>query len=136
MTKLSARGHHVIVRFSKELEKPATIKCGHCEGGKHLRDLIVRDKVYYKTGDVCTLCNGKGEVLPLTKWEKKTIALMSNGKVLEKLDVIFHPNFFDLLGRKHSYGWKVKGKIKAGLTVEDFVAIYEKSGFTKEKSRG
>ena len=63
---------------------------------------------------------------PLTIWERTTHRLMSDGKVLEKRDVQFQPDWLDKSGRKHSYGWKVHGTLKAGITAEDFARIYSK----------
>jgi hypothetical protein len=68
----------------------------------------------------------------LVSWEKTTVALMSDGSVLEKSDVRFKPDQYDPGGRRHSYGWTVKGKVKAGLTPRQFVEIYEKRGFVAE----
>jgi hypothetical protein len=65
----------------------------------------------------------------LTTWERTTRRLMSDGKILEKRDVRFQPDWLDTDGRRHSYGWKVHGTIKAGVTTERFVEIY--SGPTK-----
>jgi hypothetical protein len=69
----------------------------------------------------------------LTVWERVTRRLMSDGTVLEKRDVRFAPSpactWEDPKGRRYSYAWKVYGKIKAGLTAEDFARIY--SGPTK-----
>ena len=47
----------------------------------------------------------------LCSWERRTLAVMHNGRVLEKLDVRFRPDAFEPAGRFHSYGWKVKGKL-------------------------
>jgi hypothetical protein len=51
---------------------------------------------------------------------------MSDGKVLSKLDVRFRSD-----ARKHTYGWTVRGKAKAGLTPARFVEIYESQGFRR-----
>lgn len=62
----------------------------------------------------------------LTEWERRTKRLMTDGTVLEKHDVLFRPGPFDYPGsRRHSYGWKVAAKLKAGKTAADFVAIYQ-----------
>ena len=63
----------------------------------------------------------------LTDWERMTLAVMSNGRVLEKLDVHFKPDAFEPTGRRHSYGWKVKGRLAAGKTPETFRAAYERA---------
>ena len=60
----------------------------------------------------------------LTFWERCTKRLMSDGKVLEKRDVRFRPDWMDKAGRRHSYGWKVAAKLKAGKTTADFLAVY------------
>jgi len=64
----------------------------------------------------------------LTVWERVIRRLMSDGKVLEKRDVRFRPTpgctWEDPNGRRYSYGWKVHGTLKAGLTVDDFVRVY------------
>jgi hypothetical protein len=62
----------------------------------------------------------------LTIWEKSTVALMSDRNVLEKRDVRFKE------GDRHSHGWKVKGKLKEGLTPQQFADIYVKRGYTIE----
>ena len=62
----------------------------------------------------------------LCSWERRTLAVMHNGRVLEKLDVRFRPDAFEPAGRFHSYGWKVKGKLAAGKTPETFRAAYER----------
>jgi len=65
----------------------------------------------------------------LTVWERTTRRLMSDGKILEKRDVRFRPNplctWEDPRGEKHSYGWKIHGTLKAGLTAADFTRIYQ-----------
>src|SRR5437016_10851712 len=65
----------------------------------------------------------------LTTWERTTITVMSNGRVLSKLDVRFKPDQYEPNGRLHSYGWKVKGKLAAGKTAESFEAAYCKAGW-------
>ena len=67
----------------------------------------------------------------LTTWERRTLALMDDGNILEKRDVRFKP-IAGLEGSKHSYGWKVLGKAKPGLTPERFVEIYVEKGYAKE----
>lgn len=63
-------------------------------------------------------------------WRRKTLALMSDRTVLEKLDVRFKPDsFFNPRGELYSYGWKVKGKAKPELTPERFREIYAKAGY-------
>lgn len=65
---------------------------------------------------------------PLTTWERLTKRLMSDGTILEKRDVRFAPEPFNPEGRYYSYGWKVAGKIKPGLSVAQFAEVYAKSG--------
>ena len=62
----------------------------------------------------------------LCVWERKTKRLMSDGTVLVKLDVRFRPSQYDHdpRGRKHSYGWKVEGTLKAGKTVADWTRTH------------
>jgi len=64
----------------------------------------------------------------LTVWERMTRRLMSDGVVLEKRDVRFRPSglsWEDPAGERHTYAWKVRGKLKAGLTPADFTRIYQ-----------
>ena len=65
----------------------------------------------------------------LTIWERTTLAVMSDGGVLSKLDVRFRPDAYEPGGRLHSYGWKRKGKLAAGKTVETFRQAYERAGW-------
>lgn len=65
----------------------------------------------------------------LCSWRRTTLAVMSNGRVLEKRDVIFRPDAFNPSGRRHSFGWKVKGRLAATATPETFRAAYERSGW-------
>ena len=64
-------------------------------------------------------------------YDRRTLAFMSDGKILEKRDVVFKPKFdWDSpQGRRHTWGWKVKGKAKEGLTPERFAEIYSKIGY-------
>jgi hypothetical protein len=71
--------------------------------------------------------------------EKSQIALMTDGNVLSRRVIRWRPgsSMLDYGGSPtHDYGWKVKGKIKTGLTAEDFVRIYQGRGFTLESSSG
>jgi hypothetical protein len=100
MAKLSARGRTVQVEAVREYSA-AQLQAQH-------------DRIY----------PGKVGETPLTQWERKTRRLMSDGTILEKLDVKFQPDWLDKTGRRHSYGWKVHGKLKAGITAADFARVY------------
>lgn len=52
-----------------------------------------------------------------TEWERTTTAYMSDGKVMEKLDVRFKPWREGEQPQSHSYGWKLKGKLKPGANL-------------------
>lgn len=63
----------------------------------------------------------------LASERRYSVALMSDEKVLTKMDVVFRAD-----GKKHSYGWKDSGKkIKAGLTVAEFSSVYESQGYVR-----
>ena len=71
--------------------------------------------------------------------EQSQVALMTDGNVLSRRVIRWRPggSMLDYGGKPtHDYGWKVKGKIKAGLTAEDFVRIYQTRGFSLESSSG
>lgn len=61
---------------------------------------------------------------------KETTHAPSDRTILEKRDVRFQPDRFDPEGRRHSYGWTVRGKAKEGVDAAKFREIYEKNGFT------
>lgn len=69
----------------------------------------------------------------LVSWERRTLALMSDGYVLVKDDVRFWPERYDTEaekragGRFHSYGWK-RGK-RVGWPRDRFVAWAEARGY-------
>ena len=63
------------------------------------------------------------------EWKRWTRTLMSDNTVLEKYDTQWRPSPTFPKGNKHSYGWKVHGKLKAGLTPEQWIEIYKKNGF-------
>jgi hypothetical protein len=115
MAKLSARGRTCQVEVSREYTQDELQRAHDRFKASHTPDYVA------------------GSDLSLTVWERKTRRLMSDGKILEKLDVRFRPSpncsWEDPKGRRHSYGWKVHGTLKAGLTKDDFVRIY--SGATK-----
>lgn len=62
-------------------------------------------------------------------WEKSEVTLMSEGSLLERRVVRFKPDKYDLKGRLHDYGWKVKGKMKPTLTPSQALEIYQKRGY-------
>jgi len=79
---------------------------------------------------------GRKELARVTKTETLTeeqssvtlerttvLALMSDGKILQKDSVVFRS------GDKHSYGWKVRSKAKAGVTPEMFVSALTNQGY-------
>ncbi len=70
----------------------------------------------------------------LITWERKTVKLMSDNKVLEKRDVIFKPSphlsSYIKTPDKHTWGWKVKGTKKTDLSADQFRDIYIKRGYT------
>lgn len=112
MAKLKARGRQELARVTRERE------ICHAQYTERVYD--------WGTAPIyCALTKGhagphSGEALTL--WERRTRTLMSDGKILEKLDVRF-PNKYrgDYL---HSYGWKVRAKVTDGVTREAFVAAY------------
>lgn len=106
MAKLSAKGRTTVVEVTREYDR-ATLQTAH--------DRYQRS---YKPDYV------GGSDVALTQWERVTRRLMSDGSVLEKRDVQFQPDWLDKQGRKYSYGWKLHGKLKAGLTPADFARVY------------
>jgi len=67
-------------------------------------------------------------------WRRTTRAWMDDGKVLEKFDVNFKATGTASYqkARKHSYGWKVAGKIKADL-LDDAAALTKALESTRSK---
>lgn len=63
----------------------------------------------------------------LCDWERVTLALMSDGNVLKKLDVRFRADGTARSGERYSYGWKVLGKFKGGGR-EDFLKKFPAAG--------
>ncbi len=62
----------------------------------------------------------------ITRERTRMVALMSDGNVLEKIDVVF------VDGKKHSYGWKVKvAAKKLDLSCGEFTAAYEAKGYVR-----
>lgn len=65
--------------------------------------------------------------------EQYTVAMMSDGRALKRTVTWFAPNVFDQgKPRRHDYGWKDMGKLKAGMTPETFAAHFEARGYQKE----
>lgn len=131
MAKLSARGRTTVVEIYREYSAESL----QAETDR-------RNAETYPEG---TWTNFKGEIEPLpesikkslTIWERHTKRLMSDGSILEKTDVRFQPGPYDE-GRRHSYGWKLVGKLKAGKTPQDFADIYlkERNGQPSPWKRG
>jgi hypothetical protein len=68
-------------------------------------------------------------------WRKHSIAVMSDGYVLER-DAWKAQDRYSQSGVRHEGGtWKVRGKIKPGLTVGDILEIYKKKGYVFESGR-
>ena len=57
-----------------------------------------------------------------TDWARWTRAYFADGKILEKYDVHFKPSTYQPKGERHTYGWKLYGKVKKELSVYDVVA--------------
>jgi hypothetical protein len=55
-----------------------------------------------------------------TTWRRVTRAHMSDGKVMEKIDVRFKPDQYRPNGERYSYGWKLYAKRKTGTTIESY----------------
>jgi len=102
MAKLNARGRKCLVECTREYDETILQR----QHDKHWND-------------------GQPS---LTIWERSIRRLMSDNTILEKRDVRFRPSpsctWEDQRGVRHSYGWKVRGKLKTGLTAEDFARIY------------
>lgn len=122
MAKLSARGRTCIVEVTREYTAE---QLQTATDRRVARDYP--DGTWTHSGT-----NGPEPIpdsirLSLTVWERKTRRLMSDGKILEKLDVRFRPDgctWDDARGRLHSYGWKVHGTLKPGITSAEFTRIY------------
>lgn len=134
MAKLSARGRFELARVSKETYPPEhKDSCVSCNStGKYQSDLKSKsgDFTYHLAGDTCASCDGSGKEKTLCSWERRTLALMSDRTILVKDDVRFRSD-----NRPHSYGWKVKSKVKPGVTREQFIEAYAKAGYSQEKTR-
>jgi hypothetical protein len=134
LAKLSSRGRIELARMSKETTVPEHKDgCNSCNStGKYLKDLANADGsyVFAHAGDPCASCDGTGREKTLTSWDKRTVALMSDRTILVKDDCVFRSD-----NRRHTWGWKVKSKAKAGVSAEQFIAAYAKAGYTQEKTR-
>ena len=69
-----------------------------------------------------------------TVWRKTTIVLMSDGSTLQKEQVRFAPSEFErsVYGdkpRPHDWGWKKRGKIKAGADPKALLEQLAKQGY-------
>ena len=102
MAKLNARGRTCLAEVSREYTE-AQLQKAH--------------------GRYTASYNGASE-LSLTTWERTTKRLMSDGKILEKRDVLFRRSQFETRDHRHSYGWKVAAQLKPGKTTADFIAVY------------
>jgi hypothetical protein len=98
MAKLSARGRTCVVEITREYDA-ATIQAHH-------------DQKYHD-----------GQSAGMV-WARSTRRLMTDGTVLQKRDSKMAPSKYDPAGQRHSTGWTVRGKLKAGKTAADFARAY------------
>ena len=80
-------------------------------------------KKYLKLGEAKLSARGRQELARLEKednkddgevdWRRKTLAFMSDGRILQKYDVRFTATQYSK-ARKHSYGWTEYLKLKKG----------------------
>lgn len=63
------------------------------------------------------------------EWERVTRVYLSDERVLEKRDVKYAPSEFDPKGRKHTWGWKSKGKMSEHLDIKRLAERYENAGW-------
>jgi hypothetical protein len=68
------------------------------------------------------------EIESSTDWRRTTRAYMSDGKVMQKIDVHFKPTSYQAKGERYSYGWKLYATRKAGTTIEHYTAYVSKLG--------
>ena len=75
---------------------------------------------------------GRSEV---TDWHRITRAYMSDGTILEKIDVHFKPDKYTPKGKKHSYGWSVRsrGNSQEKEVIEQVKEAYVRQGWKVEK---
>lgn len=112
MAKLSARNRTCAAEVTREYDA-ATLQAS--------TDKVMREAdPNYVEGSRRALCI----------WSRTTRRLMSDRTVLEKRDVRYQPDALNPEGRRHSYGWKVRGKLKDHLTPDDFPRIYREIGWT------
>lgn len=102
MAKLSARGRTIVVSVTRERTADTL---------QRLHDRA------FPAGDAF---HGPA----LTTYERSTRRVMSDGTVLEKRDVIFRQSEHEREPQRHTYTWKVHGKLKPGVTAADFTRIY------------
>lgn len=60
----------------------------------------------------------------LIDWERKTVSIMSDRTVLQKIDVRFRSD-----GKKHSYGWKVYTKLSEKIEFKRVAETLIQKGF-------
>lgn len=65
-------------------------------------------------------------------WQRWTRAYLSDGNILEKYDIRFKPNTHGSSGEFHSYGWKRKGKLVKGLSLQTIATEYGKKEWVIE----
>lgn len=68
-------------------------------------------------------------------YRKRTVCLMSDGTILVKDTVRFKPagSWDDPKGRLHDWGFKVKGKIKEGISPIQWFEMYLNAGYKEGK---
>lgn len=62
-----------------------------------------------------------------TTWNRTTLALMSDGNLLQKYDCRFKPDTFSPDGRYHSYGWKKYRRMKKDADLDKVVQDLDES---------
>lgn len=127
MAKLSARGRYMVVEAVKE-KTAEQLQAAHNRKLERMRLEGRQDEI-----DRYPASYGH----PNTVFERITVRLMSDGNVLEKLDVRFYPDAQpwpgEEMGRYYSYGWKVKGKAK--VPAAEFADIY-RNGSAEMRANG
>ncbi len=69
-------------------------------------------------------------------WKKESRALMSDGNILERLTGKWPDRYSPGGVRHHDWGWKVRGKIKAGSTPQKLLDLYLSKGFALKNKAG